>query len=198
VGGPYAPCRCDARAPVIASPGKARSGSPELGRTGATEAEPEVRQLAGGHRTGSRGGQPLSRSTALPCPLRRPRCPTRADTGPVRMPPTTSPRGTASPSPTTTSAATSASASFHCTVVPGPDPVCDIHGLACAELSGELEDGRVDQLLGQAGSSTSVWTTTRTPTGRIQTDKRDSRPRDARGVAGRERRQSPRRLLGRA
>jgi hypothetical protein len=63
------------------------------------------------------------------------------------MPPTTSPRGTASPSPTTTSAATSASASFHCTVVPGPDPVCEIHGLACAELSGELEDGRVDQLL---------------------------------------------------
>jgi hypothetical protein len=32
-------------------------------------------------------------------------------------------------------------------VVPGPDPVCDIHGLACAELSGQLEDGRVDQLL---------------------------------------------------
>lgn len=32
-------------------------------------------------------------------------------------------------------------------VVPGPDPTCGVHGLACAELWGELEDARVDQLL---------------------------------------------------
>jgi hypothetical protein len=35
----------------------------------------------------------------------------------------------------------------HCVVVPGPDPVCAVHGLACGELWEELEDGRVDQLL---------------------------------------------------
>ena len=35
----------------------------------------------------------------------------------------------------------------HCVVVAGPDPVCAVHGLACAELWEELEDGRVDQLL---------------------------------------------------
>ena len=34
-----------------------------------------------------------------------------------------------------------------CMVVPGPDPICGVHGLACAELWGELEDARVDQLL---------------------------------------------------
>jgi hypothetical protein len=31
--------------------------------------------------------------------------------------------------------------------VPGPDPTCAVHGLGCAELWGELEDGRVEQIL---------------------------------------------------
>ena len=34
--------------------------------------------------------------------------------------------------------------------MPGPDPVCEVHGLACAELWGELEDGRVDQIREEA------------------------------------------------
>lgn len=38
----------------------------------------------------------------------------------------------------------------HCVAVPGPDPACQVHGEACAELWGELEDGRVDQLLEEA------------------------------------------------